>query len=111
MLFQQRKLIGIFPLLLCGISITNAYLPQLPVNSVAHKSRFSHEGVLRNLETKEAFVNFRHVETPNRIVTTKISAATTDDDSGSIEGQATLLGTLVLLTVPLSWGTYVPVGE
>jgi len=109
MLFPQRKSIGIFLLLLCGVSITNAYLPQLSVNSVGHKSRFSQEGILRNPQTKEAFVNLKHLETTNRIVTTRISAATTDDDRGNIEDQATLLGTLVLLTVPLSWGTYVPV--
>eukprot|EP00536_Pseudo-nitzschia_multiseries_P010737 jgi/Psemu1/203994/e_gw1.337.42.1 len=40
---------------------------------------------------------------------TKISAATTDDGKRSPEAEATLIGTLVLLTVPLSWGTYVPV--
>jgi len=40
---------------------------------------------------------------------TKISAATTDDENQSQEARATLIGTLVLLTVPLSWGTYVPV--
>lgn len=42
---------------------------------------------------------------------TKISAATTDDDGATEANQATVLGALVLLTVPLSWGTYVPVGE
>eukprot|EP00535_Pseudo-nitzschia_heimii_P002817 CAMPEP_0197185762 /NCGR_PEP_ID=MMETSP1423-20130617/12639_1 /TAXON_ID=476441 /ORGANISM="Pseudo-nitzschia heimii, Strain UNC1101" /LENGTH=414 /DNA_ID=CAMNT_0042636911 /DNA_START=227 /DNA_END=1471 /DNA_ORIENTATION=- len=41
--------------------------------------------------------------------TTKISSTATDDDSATNEDKATLLGTLVLLTVPLSWGTYVPV--
>ena len=45
----------------------------------------------------------------NRV--TKLSAATTDDDSGGEGSQGTLIGTLVLLTVPLSWGTYVPVGK
>ncbi len=42
---------------------------------------------------------------------TRMCAATTDDDGAKEADQATLLGALVLLTVPLSWGTYVPVGE
>ena len=104
MLFLQKSNI-VFFLFFGGVTRltrTNAFLPRLPSNDEGHKTSFY------NTAKKERISNFQQIGVGKNSHVTKISAATTDDDSGK---EAKLLGTLVLLTVPLSWGTYVPVGE
>ena len=107
-----QNLNGMCLLLLSGINFlaeTHAYLPRLPVNYEGHQSHFSRNNLLDRVAKEDRIVSFKESRVgKNSFVT---SAATTDDDGGKESGQATLLGTLVLLTVPLSWGTYVPVGE
>ena len=103
-------------LLLIGITQlahTNAYLPRLPVNYAGHQAGYSRSISVENVLKDERIAAFKkeasRVERNGFV--TKLSAATTDDDGATEANQATLLGALVLLTVPLSWGTYVPVGE
>jgi hypothetical protein len=110
---------SIFFLLFVGIAqltTTNAFLPSSPANNVRHQTtNFHGKSFPRNIaKQEERTSNFQKIRVGKHgSDVIKISAATTDDDSETEEGQAKakLLGTLVLLTVPLSWGTYVPVGE
>lgn len=96
------------------LTTTNAFLPSSPANNVRHQTtNFHGKSFPRNIAKQEErtsdFQKIRVGKYGSDVI--KISAATTDDDSETEEGQAKakLLGTLVLLTVPLSWGTYVPV--
>ena len=90
---------------------TNAYLPRLPVNHALHQTHFSRNSILDNIAKEERLARFEKSSVGKNRIATEISAVTTDGDGGKEASQATLLGALVLLTVPLSWGTYVPVGE
>jgi hypothetical protein len=107
---------SIFFLVFGGITqltTTNAFIPRSPANNiVGHRTNFYGIILPHNIakgERTSDFQNIRGGKHGHDLI--KISAATTDDDSGGEEGQEKLLGTLVLLTVPLSWGTYVPVGK
>ena len=100
--------------LLCSclqLATTSAFQSGLPAHNVGHQNNPSWNKIPRSASTGEKIGSFRNSEIGYRRQVTRIAAATTDDDSGKGERRAALLGTLVLLTVPLSWGTYVPVGE
>ena len=90
---------------------TNAFIPGLPINYAGHPTIASGKSFYRNISEEERTISFEKIGIRKNGSVTKLSAATTDDDGGTEEGQGRLIGTLVLLTVPLSWGTYVPVGE
>lgn len=98
------------------LTTTNAFLPSSPANNVGHQTT-NYNGITfpRNIakqgERTSDFQKIRVGKHGTDVI--KISAATTDDDGETEEDQAKakLLGTLVLLTVPISWGTYVPVGK
>ena len=93
------------------LATTSAFQSGLPAHNVGHQNNPSWNKIPRSASTGEKIGSFRNSEIGYRRQVTRIAAATTDDDSGKGERRAALLGTLVLLTVPLSWGTYVPVGE
>ena len=106
----------LFVLLICcgfiQLTTTNAFRSTLQLNTVVHRINFagkdgrdSHRGKGGNSFEKSGLrYNYNYD-------TTKLPAATTEDDNEGQQKQGTLIGTLVLLTVPLSWGTYVPVGK
>jgi hypothetical protein len=112
-----RKANSVVVVLLVGIIVqlirTDAFPLRLRANSVRHQTSFSGKQFSRNIAQIERVINIQENSWvgKNNHAATKLSAAATDDESGEEENQATLLGTLILLTVPLSWGTYVPVGE
>ena len=92
---------------------TNAFQTRLPVNNnVVQRIKASRKNLHHKTVEGKRLSSFKNNDPNyNHYHTTKLSAATTDDENQSEEEKATLLGTLVLLTVPISWGTYVPVGE
>ena len=92
-------------------AITNAFVPKLAVDNAVHKKIFTRKTSPFGEVTDYRIPDFKKSNGGRSYFTTKISSTATDDDSATNEEKATLLGTLVLLTVPLSWGTYVPVGK
>jgi len=111
MLFLNKSNSTLF-LLFAGVTQltrTNAFLPRLAANNVGHQIKFSSTFVSCSIAKELRLANLEKIRVGKNNYVTKISAATTEDDSGKEDDQAKLLGTLVLLTVPLSWGTYVPV--
>ena len=107
-MFFLHKSNGVFLLLFCGIVLlkrTDAFLSTCPSHAKFQANP------PRKMWKENKMAKFRDVLVGGGNRVTKLPAATTDDDSGGEESRGTLIGTLVLLTVPLSWGTYVPVGK
>uniref|UniRef100_A0A7S4ANE6 EamA domain-containing protein n=1 Tax=Pseudo-nitzschia australis TaxID=44445 RepID=A0A7S4ANE6_9STRA len=101
----------------CGLMMirlpttTNAFQTRFPANNnMVQRIKVSGKNMHHKTVEGKRLPSFKtNYPNYNHYHTTKLSAATTDDENQSEEKKATLLGTLVLLTVPISWGTYVPV--
>ena len=90
---------------------TRAFVSNLAIDNAGHKRFFSGKASPFEKSMEEKTTDSEKIACRNSDVVTRISSTTTDSDNGRDIDEARLLGTLVLLTVPLSWGTYVPVGE
>lgn len=110
MFFHETNSCSFLLLFFVGITqltTTNAFLPRLTTN--VNQIIIAERNFSRCVVKEVGKVNFKKNRIGKTSYVTTLYAATTDDDKGTEEDQATLLGSLVLLTVPLSWGTYVPV--
>ena len=114
MLFRDKAtfiLLGLFGRI-THLTRTSAFIPKLTAENAGYKRNFrgKNSPFERGIDERNFGLKKVGIKIESAFMTTVLSTATDDDTVGETE-KATLLGTLVLLTVPLSWGTYVPVGE
>lgn len=111
MQFQIRATSLLFLILgtITQLTRTTAFVPKCIANNVGNKVNISAKKFPCGIATEDQMSDFKKITVGKGYCVTRIFSTTTDDDSGREIDQATLLGTFILLTVPLTWGTYVPV--